>query len=300
VLNLSGGTRTLAAMTSAKGVHRPLTLATPHAKGADVRALQSSIKKGFEHYKIDWLPLAVDGELGPQTLHAARFYSWVLGLGSGHRVPIQKRHTITEATQRLLRSPEHRSAIERTRAKRRQPRLAKIRKAQSEGPAAAVAYARSFIGTTESPAGSNTGPTVQNDKGQPGGVSFWEAYWGLGACYWCLCFASYCAKAIGGARISGNCTYSVAIEGYARNHENGWVQVPVSEARPGDISIWKFDGPSAPSDHGELVVENGVAEDVGGNTSSDNSGSQSNGGGVFAKHRDLSQLSMVARPLYSP
>src|SRR6478609_797848 len=209
-----------------------------------------------------------------------------------------KKGNLTEATQRLLRSPEKRSTIERARAKRRQSRLAKIRKAQTEGPAAAVAYARSFIGTTESPAGSNTGPTHTNAKGQKGGVSFWESYWGLGPCYWCLCFASYCAKAIGGARISGNCTYSVAIEGYARNHENGWIQVPISEARPGDISIWKFDGPSAPSDHGELVVENGVSEDVGGNTSSDSGGSQSNGGGVFPKHRDLSQCSMVARPLY--
>lgn len=281
-----------------KAVHRSLHLTSPLANGPDVRELQEALKAELEHYKIDWLPLGVDGDFGPQTLHAARFFSWVIGLGGRHRKAIKKGN-LTEATQRLLRNPEKCSTIERARAKRRQPRLAKIRKAQSEGPAAAVAYARSFIGTTESPAGSNTGPAHTNAKGQKGGVSFWESYWGLGACYWCLCFASYCAKAIGGARISGNCTYSVAIEGYARNHENGWVQVPIDEARPGDISIWKFDGPSAPSDHGELVVENGVSEDVGGNTSSDSGGSQSNGGGVFAKHRDLSQCSMVARPLYS-
>lgn len=277
---------------------RPLALTSPLTDGPDVRGLQEALKAGLEHYKIDWLPLSVDGDFGPQTLHAARFFSWVIGLGGRHRKKI-KQGIVTEATQVLLRNPEKRSAIERARAKRRQPRLRKIRKAQSEGPAAAVAYARSFIGTTESPAGSNSGPTHTNAKGQRGGVTFWEAYWGLGPCFWCLCFASYCAKAIGGARISGNCCFSVAIEGYARNHENGWVQVPISEARPGDISIWKFNGPSAPSDHGELVVANGVSEDVGGNTSSDNSGSQSNGGGVFAKHRDLSQCSMVVRPLYS-
>lgn len=279
-------------------VQRPLRLTTRLTDGPDVRALQEMLRAGFEHYKIDWLPLSVDGQFGPQTLHAARFYSWVLGLGNGHRGDVKK-GTLPKATQRLIRNPEKRSRVERLRAKRRQKRLVKIRKAQSEGPAAAVAYARSFIGTTENPAGSNIGPTHKNSKGQPGGVSFWESYWGLGACYWCLCFASYCAKAIGGARIAGNCTYSVAIEGYARNHENGWVQVSIAQARPGDISIWKFDGPSSPSDHGELVVANGVAEDVGGNTSSDNTGSQSNGGGVFNKHRDLSQCSMVARPLYS-
>jgi hypothetical protein len=285
-------------MSKSTNVDRPLRLTTPLTDGDDVRALQSALFLAMRHHEIDWLPLHIEGEFGPQTLHAARFLSWVLGLGGRHRKQIKKGN-LTKATQRLLRNPEQRSRLERLREKRRQPRLKKIRKAQSEGPAAAVAYARSFIATTEAPAGSNTGPTVRNVKGQPGGVSFWEAYWGLGACYWCLCFASYCAKAIGGARIAGNCTYSVAIEGYARNHENGWVQVAISSARPGDIAIYKFDGPSSPSDHGELVVENGVAEDVGGNTSSDDSGSQSNGGGVFAKHRDLSQCSMVARPLYS-
>ena len=290
-------------MTPPKGsrpsaVHRSLHLTSPLANGSDVRALQTVIKRGLAHRKVDWLPVHVDGQLGPQTIHAAKFYAWILGLSGKHRVTI-KSGTITEAAQRLLRTPAKRSRVDRIRESRRKGKLAKIRKAQSEGPAAAVAYARSFIGTTESPAGSNSGPTNRNAKGQEGGVTFWENYWGLGACYWCLCFACYCVKAIGGALVSGNCTYSVAIEGYARNHENGWIQVRLEDARPGDISLWKFEGPDSPSDHGELVVENAVAEDIGGNTSSDDSGSQANGGGVFAKHRDLSQLSMVARPLYS-
>jgi peptidoglycan hydrolase-like protein with peptidoglycan-binding domain len=279
-------------------VNRRLSVTSPLAHGPDVHALQEALKAELEHNRIDWLPVNPDGDLGPQTLHAARFFSWVLGLGGRHRKRL-KAGILPKATQELLRNPEKRSRIERLRAKRRQPRLRKIRKAQSEGPAAAVAYARSFVGTTESPSGSNSGPTHTNGKGQPGGVTFWESYWGLGPCFWCLCFASYCIKAIGGAKIAGNCCFSVAIEGYARNHENGWVQVPIAEARPGDISIWKFNGPSSPSDHGELVVEHGVSEDVGGNTSADDGGSQSNGGGVFPKHRDLSQCSMVARPLYS-
>lgn len=286
-----------------KEVHRSLHLSTPMMKGADVKALQVAIAADFKHRKIDWLPIARDRALGLQTRHAAKFDAWALGLAT-KRINRIKDGTIDEATQRLLRDPSKRSRLDRIRERRRKGRLAKIRKAQTEGPAAAVAYARSFVGTTESPAGSNTGPTHTNAKGQKGGVSFWEAYWGLGACFWCLCFASYCAKAIGGAKIAGNCTFSVAIEGYARNHENGWVQVPVAQAKPGDISIWKFDGPNAPSDHGELIVavSRGPKEDVGGNTSSEG-GSQSNGGGVFAKTigsgtRPLSDLSMVVRPLY--
>ncbi len=292
-----------------KTVHRSLHVTTPLMQGPDVTELQERLQWLMEHDKIDWLPLHVDGQYGPQTHHAARFLTWVIGLGKGHRDPIQKKNTLTEATQRLLRDPSKRSALEKRRAAKRARRLSKIRKAQAMGPTAAVAYARSFIGTTESPAGSNSGPTHTNAKGQPGGVSFWEKSWGLGPCFWCLCFACYCAKEIGGAKISGNCTYSVAIEGYARNHENGWVQVPLDEARPGDITIWKFDGPSSPSDHGELCVEinrglKGIPkEDIGGNTSSEG-GSQSNGGGVFPKEigsstRPLSSLSMVCRPLYS-
>jgi hypothetical protein len=287
-----------------KAVHRPLHLVTPLTDGLDVEALQSAIKHGFDVHKVDWLPLKVDGELGPQTIHAARFYTWIIGLGAAHRTTIQQHQTIQEATQKLIRSLASRSAADRRRAKRRQRHLVKIRKAQTEGPKAAVAYAREWIGTTEDPAGSNTGPT-STKNGRRGGVSFWQEHWGLNGAYWCLSFASYCAAVIGGAKISGNVAYSVAIEGYARNHENGFVQVPVPEAKAGDFTIWKFDGPDAASDHGELVavVSGGPKEDIGGNTSSEG-GSQSNGGGVFAKTvgsdvRPLSELSMVVRPLYS-
>jgi hypothetical protein len=281
--------------------HRPLGLTTPLTKGPDVTALQEGLRALLQAHKIDWLPLTVDGVAGPQTIHAARFLTWAIGLGAGHRTPIQKHGRITEATQRLLRNPEKRSALDKQRAKARSRRLRKIRDAQHSGPAAAVAYAKSFIGTTESPYGSNRGPLVHNEKGEPGGVSFWQQHWGIDGSYWCLAFASYCAAVAGGAKISGNVCFSVAIEEYARAHTNGFVEVPAIERRPGDLTIWKFGGPSSPSDHGELYI--GGGEDVGGNTSSEG-GSQSNGGGVFQKTigsstRPESELSMVVRPLYS-
>lgn len=280
-------------------VRRPLHLTSPIMEGADVAALQAKVKQGLEHYKVDWLPLAVDGKLGKQTLHAARFYAWIIGLGEGHRNPIRK-GTIAEATQRLLRNPKERTRLDRIRENRRQGRLQKIRKTQSEGPKATCEYARSFVGTTENPADSNSGPTHLNSKGQPGGVTFWENYWGLGSCFWCLCFACYCVKAIGRGRIEGICVNAAEIERSARAHTNGWVTVPASEAREGDISLWCFDGSGVP-DHGELVVGPfmGHSNDVGGNTSDGAGGSQSNGGGVFQRpDRDLALLTCVARPLY--
>jgi hypothetical protein len=287
---------------TSKEVHRGLHLVSPLMHGPDVHALQMALKTGLAHYKIDWLPLTVDGKFGPQTVHAARFYSWAIGLGAAHRKPIQEQHTVTEATQKLIRGPEQRSGAEHRREGRRRKQLAKIRKAQTEGPAAAVAGARACIGITENPAGSNSGPdravTVLGKKVTVG-VSAFEREWGLGPCYWCLCFACFWLK-WAGAQISGNCAYSVAIEESARAHTNGFVEVSYSDRRPGDLTIWKFDGPDSPSDHGELYIGN--EEDIGGNTSSEG-GSQSNGGGVFPKTlgsatRPLSELSMVVRPLY--
>lgn len=291
-------------MPAIKAVHRPLHLTSPLADGPDVRSLQGAIKKGLARHKIDWLPVAADGKLGRQTIHAAKFYAWVLGLSGKHHATI-KSGTITEAAQRLLRNPTKRSRIDRLRESRRKGKLAKIRKAQSEGPKAAVAYARSFVGTTENPPSSNTGPTIIRD-GHTGGVSFWERYWGLGACYWCLCFACYCVRAIGGARIDGleadsNPVNAEVIERMAKEHAHGWIVVSTAECREGDIVLCCFDGSGVP-DHGELAVgpiTGGVTNDVGGNTSSGSSGSQSNGGGVFATDRSLDLVTCIARPLYS-
>jgi hypothetical protein len=284
-----------------KAVHRSLHLTSPLAKGPDVRALQEAVKKGLAHYKVDWIPLKLDGDAGPQTFHAAAFYALVIGLPTKTYRRIHQQHgpTITETVQRQLRDPQKRTRVDRIREKRRKGWLRKIRKTQAEGPKAAVAYAKSMIGVTENPAGSNSGPTVTRD-GKAGGVTLWERAWNCSACFWCLCFACYCVRNIGGGKISGVCVNAAEIERMAKAHTNGWVAVPADEAKAGDISLWCFDGTGVP-DHGELVVgpfHDGLSNDVGGNTSSDSSGSQSNGGGVFPKARPLSELTCVARPLY--
>lgn len=284
--------------TASKVVHRPLHLSSPLAHGDDVETLQRQIRKELRHHKIDWLPVEIDGKLGRQTLHAAAFCAWAIGLSDKHRAAI-KGGTISEAAQRLLRAPTQRGRLDRRREKRRRKRLRQIRKAQSEGPKAALAYAKSFIGTTESPAGSNSGPTITRD-GKKGGISFWEAYFGLGPCFWCLCFASYCVKAIGKAKVSGVLVNAAEIERMARAHSNGLVAVPLEECRLGDYVLCCFDGTGVP-DHGDLAdgpIRDGVTDDVGGNTSSDSSGSQANGGGVFPKGREVGVVTCIARPLY--
>ncbi|HVY79311.1 MAG TPA: hypothetical protein VG898_12480 [Solirubrobacterales bacterium] len=291
-------------------VHRPLHLTSPLMHGADVEALQAALKKLMRHYKIGWLPLAVDGKLGRQTLHVARFLAWVLGLGNGHRSKIRA-GTIPIATQRILRDPKRRGRLDRLRERRRRPRLRQIRERQTKGPKATMAYARACVGITENPAGSNTGPLhkVAYPPHPAAGISYWESYWHLTACYWCLVWACFCVREIGGAKIPGPdqaylCVNAAEILRQARARENGWVLVPLGEEREGDVSLWCFDGSGVP-DHGELVegpydLKLQLSNDIGGNTSSGSAGSQSNGGGVFRRHdRPLSQLSGIARPLYS-
>jgi hypothetical protein len=281
-----------------KAVHRSLHLTSPLAKGLDVRALQSSVKKGLAHYEVGWLPLAIDGDrknggLGRQTIHAAGFYAWILGAPNSTRRKI-KNGTLTQAVQKVLRNPEQRGRAWRTRARLRKNRLAKIRKAQDEGAKAAVAYAKSMLGVTENPAGSNSGPTITRD-GKKGGVSFWEAAFGLGACYWCGCFAGYVAKFIGGAKLTGTLTYGPDIIADAQAHRNGLVAVSAADSRAGDIPVY-WGG-----EHIGFCVgppREGCLHTIEGNTSSDSGSSQSNGGGVFEKHRPFSDATVIARPLY--
>ena len=281
-----------------KAVHRPLQLSSPLTEGPDVRALQEAMKGGLRHFKVDWLPLKIDSEFGFQTVHAATFYGWILGASEGTHRKLKK-GTMPEAIQEVLRNPEKRGAAYRERADSRIDRLREIRKAHKQGPKAAAAYAKSMIEITEDPAGSNSGPTVTR-KGKKGGVTFWEAAFGLGPCFWCLCFACYCVRDIGGAKVGGLMVNAEEVERMAKAHSNGWLEVPKTEAKVGDIALFCFDGTGKP-DHGELVVgpfRDGMSNDVGGNTSSEDSGSQTNGGGVFAKRRDLGLLTSVARPLY--
>lgn len=288
-------------VAASKAVHRLLALSTPLTKGPDVRALQEAMKGGLKHYKVDWLPLEVDGEFGPQTVHAAAFYGWILGVPDASRNKLKKKGILPEAIQEILRNPEKRGAAYRERAEMRKDRLKKMRKAHKQGPKAAVAYAKAMIGVVEVPSESNSnrGPDVMR-KGKKGGIDFWQAAFDASATLWCLCFASYCVRDIGGAKIGGLVIQAEAIERMAKARTDGWVAVPSSEAKAGDIALYRFKG-TGPPEHGELVVgplKEGKFNDVGGNTSNDDDGSQANGGGVFAKLRDPSLLTCVARPLY--
>lgn len=164
----------------------------------------------------------------------------------------------------------------------------KDKKEDHGGAAAAVKWALSQVGVTETPYGSNWGHPVQD----------WIQFLGYTESVpWCGCFAGYAAIAKGGASIPSRIRlgYAGYIAEDARAGRNGLRAVPFAEAQPGDILV--FWG----NQHIGLCRSkpvNGSIGTVEGNTSSNMSGSQSNGGGVYAKTRMASDVTCVARPAY--
>jgi len=160
--------------------------------------------------------------------------------------------------------------------------------------ARAVNWAKSRIGVVEHPAGSNQGPLItrwQELSGYPGG-----------GVAWCQCFVNASAYVGSRKRIKPNwfAGYTPSVVEMANSGEHGLKRVKLPDARPGDWLYFKFPGVSSDfCDHVGLFMHDnhdGTISTIEGNTSSGNSGSQSNGGGVFRRTRDKSLVVAVVRP----
>lgn len=148
-----------------------------------------------------------------------------------------------------------------------------------------LSVAKKYIGYTENPKNSNR--TV-----------FGERY-GWNGVAWCViflwaCFAEAGAQSLfyGGQKVA-SCS---ALKSYAQK-TGQWV---TSGYRVGDLVIFDFPGTSAVTDHIGIVeeVSGKTLVTIEGNTSPDDKGSQSNGGGVYRKKRSTSLVNGAFRPLY--
>ena len=170
------------------------------------------------------------------------------------------------------------------------------RKAPGER-ARAVNWAKSRVGITENPAGSNQGRYItawQEMSGYPGG-----------GVAWCQCFVNASAyvgmgrnrKRFNPAAIGG---YTVSVVEMANNGEHGLKRISLDEARPGDWLYFNFPGGDSVDHVGLFMHANadGTISTIEGNTSSGDSGNQSNGGGVFRRNRDRSLIAAVVRVPY--
>ena len=266
-------------------VDRIFAMASPIEEGADVKDFQEALNKQFEHFKIE-RHITADGQFGGQTMKATRQVAYMAGAGRNNLKAL-KRGRVTASVQRLVRGRRDKTGWEKLATKRRARYRKRLRKQSAPEPGKKVmAWARKHEGITESPAGSNWGPQIGE----------WIKFTGYDfPVYWCGCFACYGVVKVGGAKIPNRIRlgYTGYIVADARADTNGLTEVVFDNARAGDIAVYNFD-------HIGLVqsVSNGTLHAVEGNTSSGEGGSQSNGGGVFARVRNRSDVVLIARPKY--
>lgn len=258
--------------------NRTFKLTSPLMQGRDVAYFQETLNERFHNWSVGFY-LDVDGAYGSQTRSATERAMYGLGIALG-----ELDHGVSPDLRVKLRHPNGRSHAELARANSRRDWLRRLRhRFDGHGPAAAIAYARKYRGTTESPANSNCGPKIDQ----------WQRMCDIHAEPWCGCFCNACLVAAG-FPTQPWLRYCPSIEGKARSREGGWSWHPIAEARPGDLVLY---GRSI-AEHVELYAGGGVT--YGGNTSSGDGGSQANGGGVFERRRNFGAPGFPARGVARP
>lgn len=151
-----------------------------------------------------------------------------------------------------------------------------------------LALAAAQLGVKESPAGSNR-------------VKYNTAYYGWevsGSAFpWCCAFIWWLFRAAGASELfyggekTASCT---TLYGWYRSHKQ---TVPPTQARPGDLVFFNFDGNPAVMNHIGICesCEGGFITTIDGNTGTT---SEANGGAVMRRRRALSYVGGVARPNY--
>jgi peptidoglycan hydrolase-like protein with peptidoglycan-binding domain len=157
--------------------------------------------------------------------------------------------------------------------------------------ARAVAWAKSQVGVTERPAGSNWGHPVQD--------------WIIEAGYnepepWCQCFANQVGKAGTRGRLKSRWFggYTVSVVQMARRGEHGLKPRSLATVQAGD---WVYFDWGSGIEHVEVFLAHnadGTIQTIGGNTSFDQNGSQSNGGAVAHKVRPRSVVAACVHVPY--
>lgn len=118
------------------------------------------------------------------------------------------------------------------------------------------------------------------------------AAYGMNNVSWCMEFIWWCFKQAGmDFYKTASCT--ACYKHYASR------AVSRNSLKPGDIVFFDWDG-SGDCDHVGIVESVGSSRvtTIEGNTSSGNSGSQSNGDGVYRRYRTYSQIAKAIRPAY--
>jgi hypothetical protein len=260
---------------------RKLQLTSPLLSGPDVRDLQKALNRFYRGHLRIAAKVGVDGQYGPQTDHETRRVAYLLGVGRHHN-----HGRIGTYAQRIIEDPRLRGPILRIRSRKR---IKEARKHAHTGDAV-LAWERSKVGITESPANSNRGAEISKWQRDVAGIDGQP---------WCGAFQGYALKHIAGIVISGGVVYTPNIISYAKSGTGGFASWHSwKDRKPGDLILFKWPGvSSAPCDHVGML-DHDREHTIEGNTSSGDSGSQNNGGGVYRRNRGPEFVVGCARPRY--
>lgn len=258
-------------------------------QGRDVANLQRALKDRLTARGLaDDVPVPTHGKFTHATWLACVEAGYFLGLRSDTYLATQgdpARGVCSRGAQLIIRNPVSRDSFQLVRADARRvalihgPRYFKTLVSAGSlgaGADAALALARKHIGLTESPAGSNWGPTISD--------------WIKSAGYnspvpWCGCAVNAWCVAGGVPSGAGWIGYTPAIIQHAKAGTGGWSWH--TDCAPGDLVLYDSPGGDAAVHVGmaEKRIAAGHVQTIEGNTSSGPGGSQANGGGVFRRDR---------------
>lgn len=125
------------------------------------------------------------------------------------------------------------------------------------------------------------------------------AYYGTSGVSFCAMFTSWCLTDDDGASVIPGGDFAYVPYGINAAAREGRLVSPMTQAAPGDLVCFDWDGDGL-ADHVGIVEANygGWIQTIEGNTSSGAAGSQSNGGGVWRRTRDWDSVCAVIRPSY--
>ena len=249
----------------------PLALTTPHARGPRVRKAQDLLA-GHNAWHDNSAPIRtytgrLDSEYGPATASATKRAKYWLGYPTAECDRI-----FGELVYNLLNG---KSSLSAEYAERRKKRLAEAAKPASI-KLAALKKAESYIGTKESPFGSN--------------MQMFGSWYGMNGVPWCAIFASYC---ISHAGRPWKYSYVPRIVDDARRGRGG-MGLSFSPT-PGDLVAYTIHGSvdcHVAFFHHWADEKHHSFYDLGGNTGSVNF---SNGGEVLKQVRTIDLVSHFVR-----
>lgn len=265
-------------MSKSNAVHRPLRLTSPNLKGEDIAVLQRALNRRAKSFGIEQID--DDGEYGPLTDHLAHQIAWLLGIGPHHLGT-----EVGTYAQKLIRDPNKRNKTELKRSKKR----IKDYEAHDQIIDRVLDACRSHIGEVESPPNSNRGPWV----------SKWQREFGIDGQPWCGAFVGYYLRKVAAIPVAAGVVYTPNIIAWGHAGTNGMLEVVSWGSRkPGDLILYKWPGVSNDACDHVGILDTDRAHTIEGNTSSGDSGSQNNGGGVYRRDRGNGNVVAVVRPRY--